>query len=127
MSPTLRIVWRLVLVAALLAVPAATLADEDNPYGLGSPTLSDNPNIEDNTYGGGDAGSPWPVSIRDARRRGPVTQSVPSASVTVPWPEPVLVLLPGSLPRLVWLPLPVGPVVTGKGPLPAGHEAPPAS
>ena len=127
MSPTPRIVWRLVLVAALLAVPPVTLAEEENPYALGSPNLSDNPNIDPNHYGGGDAGSPWPVSIRDPRCRGPVTQAVPSGPAAVPWLEPVLVLLPGSLPRLVWLPLTVGPVVAGEGPLPAGREAPPPS
>ena len=127
MSPTLRVVLRLALLAALLAVPSAAPAEEDNPFGLGSPNLSDNPNIDHNLYGGGDAGSPWPVSIRDPHRRGPVTQSVPSAWATVPWREPVLVLLPGSLPRLAWLPLPAGLVVTGEGPLPAGREAPPAN
>jgi hypothetical protein len=127
MSPTLRVVLRLALLAALLAVPSAAPAEEDNPLGLGSPNLSDNPNIDHNLYGGGDAGSPWPVSIRDPHRRGPVTQSVPSGPAAVPWPEPVLVLLPGSLPRVVWLPLPVGPVVTGEGPLPTGHGGPPAS
>ena len=126
MSPTLRVVLRLALLAALLAVPSAAPAEEDNPFGLGSPNLSDNPNIDHNLYGGGDAGSPWPVSIRDPHRRGPVTQSVPSGPAAVPWPEPVLVLLPGSLPRVVWLPLPVGPVVTGEGPLPTGHGGPPA-
>lgn len=126
MSPILRIAWRLALVAALLAVPSVTPAEEA-PCSLGSPTLSDNQHIEENIYEGGDAGSPWPVSIRDVRRRGPVMQPVPSASVVVPWPGPILALLPGSIPRLVWLPLPIGPAVTGEEPQPAGREAPPAN
>jgi hypothetical protein len=110
MSPTLRIVARLVLVAALLAVPSATLADEDNPYGLGSPNTSDNPYLDHNRYGGGDAGSPWPVSVRDGRRHGPATQSVPAApDPAVPWLGPVVTLLPGSLPCPLWVPLPAGP------------------
>jgi len=124
MSPTLRIVARLVLVAALLAVQSATLADEDNPYGLGSPNLSDNPYLDPNRYGGGDAGSPWPVSIRDGGRHSPSNQTASTAPAPpVPALAPVVALLPGSPPRLLWLPLQVE--VPGLGTGPSGFTARP--
>ncbi len=125
MSLTLRVVPRLALLAALLVVPSAVMAQEENPRGLGSPNMTDNSYLDPNIYGG-DAGSPWPVSIRAGRGSGLWTQSIPpsaapkaagaasvlpASTASVPWLEPALALLPGTLPQLLWLPhlgLPAG-------------------
>jgi len=124
MCPTLRKVGRFVLVAALLAVPSILMAEDDNPYGLGSPNVSDNPYLEHNLYGGGDAGSPWPVSIRDGGRHSPSNQTASTAPAPpVPALAPVVALLPGSPPRLLWLPLQVE--VPGLGTGPSGFTARP--
>jgi hypothetical protein len=110
MSLTLPVALRLALAAALLTVPSAGLAEAENPHSLGTPNMSDNPYLDPNFLGGGDAGSPWPVSIRDGRRPGSSTQSLPDSSAAAgPWPGPVVTLLPGSLPGLLWIPLPGGP------------------
>lgn len=111
MSLSLRLALRMVLAAAVLVAPLATRAGEEVPPSLGSPNMSDNPNIDHNVYGGGDAGSPWPVSIRDARRHGPATQSAaPDPAQTEARLAPLPVFLPGPPPGVIWLSFPAGPV-----------------
>lgn len=114
MSSPLRIVARPLLAVLILALPAVASADGDNPWSLGSPNMSDNPNIEPSIFGG-DSGSPWPFALQNVRRNppptatggtpppGPATPVAASGWVAVPLP------LPGAPPGLIWLPLSSGP------------------
>ncbi|MCU0229875.1 MAG: hypothetical protein MUC67_00715 [Acidobacteria bacterium] len=113
MSTPLRTVARLLLAVLILALPAVAPADDENPWSLGSPNVSDNPNIEPNIFGG-DSGSPWPFAVQNVRRDPPPlrTGSVPPGSATAVAPPGWVVVpvpLPGAPPGLVWLPLPAQP------------------
>jgi hypothetical protein len=107
MRPTLRFVPWLVLAAALLVLPFPARAGERPPNGLGSPNWSDNPNLDREIFGG-DSGSPWPVAIRDLRRDAPGNQTA-SCPAPLPAALPVVALVPGAPPTLLWLPVPAPP------------------
>ncbi len=138
MRLTLCVVPRRVLLAALLVFPSAAMAQEQSPDGRGSPDRTENPSLDHDRYGG-DAGSPWPVSIGAGPGSPPSTLSIPPApgstaagpptaladpTTGVPWLEPFLELLPGSLPRVLWLPLGATGAGIGEAPLPGGRGAP---
>lgn len=87
------------LLVALSLAAAPALAQE-NPYGLGSPEISDNPNVDETFIGGGDGGSPWPFARILPRRAttGSTQASAPETPVQVS-----VAPLPGRLGSIVLL------------------------
>jgi len=95
MRRSFQVLPRITLVFVLLAfahLEHGAVAQE-NPYGLGSPEVTDNPYVDETFIGGGDGGSPWPFAR--IVPRGAAGGATFSAATPTPG-EPSLLPLPGD-------------------------------